>query len=269
MQAIRYPFERPGYSYLYVDGEITPLFRFDAQEWGGCSVSLGARPEGSVQDHLEVRGLSSVTPLAGRYPVIAAGSNAAPSQLRRKYADQPPGTVFPVVRAALKDFVSVYSAHFTPYGAVAAALQHWPGAILETYVLFLDEAQLHQMHRTESLGQHFEFVRLEDISASIDGMANLNSAYIYRTLAGCLWLAGSYIRLATISCEGGPTTSATQEEMLTRVGVMLQEQPDAERLVRLLASDPAFRKATAQRLRPFSRPFSYPFQHTAPFSPSC
>jgi len=110
-RAAAYPYARPDHSYVYDDGATVALDEFPGE----------------------------VT--AGRTPVLAFGSNAAPEQLRRKFGATP-DTVIPVIRADLADFDVVYSAHLTAYGAVPATLAPSPGARLQTWVTWLDDAQL-------------------------------------------------------------------------------------------------------------------------------
>lgn len=101
-----------------------------------------------------------------RTPVIAHGSNRAPEQLARKYTPDPdaalkPGPAqasasadeIPVTLTKLHDYEVVYSAHMTRYGAVAANLQHAPGAAVEVFITWLNAAQLQRMHDTELGGE--------------------------------------------------------------------------------------------------------------------
>jgi hypothetical protein len=88
--------------------------------------------------------------LEGRTPVLAHGSNRAPSQLARKFAHFPASaSTIPVSYVWLHDYDVVYSAHVTSYGAVASTLQHAPGCRARVALTWLDPQQLARMHETE------------------------------------------------------------------------------------------------------------------------
>jgi hypothetical protein len=101
-RALDYPYEAPGRSYLYCDGE--------ARE-------LPADPD-----------------LSGRTPLLSYGANASPEALGRKLAPLS-GEALPVLRAALEGFDVVYSAHVSPYGAIPATLRKSPGTTAPVFVL--------------------------------------------------------------------------------------------------------------------------------------
>ena len=76
----------------------------------------------------------------GRYPVIGYGSNQSPQRLRQKYGtDHSP---IPVQRGRLADHDVVYSAHFSSYGSLPAALRQVDGTAVSVAVNWLDDAQL-------------------------------------------------------------------------------------------------------------------------------
>jgi hypothetical protein len=131
-RAVDYPYLAPLDSYVFATSEQAPAFSVD-----------------------------------NRKPVLALGSNAAPLQLRRKFAGLP-GHI-PVSRAVLFDHVVVYSAHFTRYGALPATLHQHPGAIAFVAITWLDARQLDRMHETESVGVNYDYVEIEDIRLEHDG----------------------------------------------------------------------------------------------------
>lgn len=117
-------------------------------------------------------------------PVLAHGSNAAPSQLARKFArDIAP---FPVARAYLADFDIVYAAQFTTYGSVPATLAPMPGALAKLHITFLTPAQLAVMHDTEALGQRYDFQHLTGLRLKIYSGKQIDHAYCYTARAGAL-----------------------------------------------------------------------------------
>ena len=98
-RAAGYPYDITPTSYTFIDGEAAP---FDP----------------------------ALT--KGRYPVIGYGSNQSPQRLRQKYgAAHAP---IAVQRGRLADHDVVYSAHFSSYGSLPAALRHVEGnALGEVY----------------------------------------------------------------------------------------------------------------------------------------
>lgn len=128
-RALDYPYEAPGRSYLYRDGE--------ARE-------LPADPD-----------------LSGRTPLLSYGANSSPQALARKLALHPGGEL-PVLRAALEGFDVVYSAHISPYGAVPATLIESPGTTAPVFVLHPTPAQHAALTATEL---NYDLVEVNGISA--------------------------------------------------------------------------------------------------------
>ena len=118
-----YPFSPPDHGFLYEGGDWERLDpgRFDDE-----------RLEGE-----------------GRVPVLAAGSNQSPAQLKRKYGHLADAGMIPARRGVLHEFDVVYAAHLTGYGSVPATFPHSPGTAVTVFVLWLDEPQLARMHETE------------------------------------------------------------------------------------------------------------------------
>ena len=132
-RAISYPYPIPSCSYVYHNGACD-------------EVSAGAL-------FPDVTGLT---------PVLAVGSNQSPGQLARKF----PGldwAPIPVSRVGLEDFDTVYSAHITGYGSIAATLFYAPGTIVNLFVNWLNEAHLRRMHETELGNENYEFGRLANV----------------------------------------------------------------------------------------------------------
>ena len=157
--ALRYPFPRPGGSFLFVDGDAHPLLSLAGSlEDAGIEVDGQPVPAG---DLLRQRGIDAPAPLGRRTPVLAYGANAAPERLRRKYA--PLGhSVFPVLRARLHGFDIVHAAHISSYGAVPATIERSPGTVCEIAVTCLDERQLARMHETELRRRTYRFGLLRE-----------------------------------------------------------------------------------------------------------
>lgn len=93
-------------------------------------------------------------PVAARTAVVAVGSNASPSVLRRKFAAGAGGgaggaLVVPFVVARVRDLGVGHSAHVSVAGFVAAAPVAAPGTATDLVVSLLDDDQLRILDRTE------------------------------------------------------------------------------------------------------------------------
>ena len=217
-RAVDYPFLAPLERYVFATTEVLPAFSIEA-----------------------------------RKPVLALGSNAAPQQLRRKFAAIP-GHI-PISRAVLFDHVVVYSAHFTRYGALPATLHAHPGAIAFVAITWLDERQLTRMHETESVGINYDYreiadVRLEHDAGQDDAIIPADvrvGAYVSRY--GPLLHQERPIRLAETASSGCPLPALTQPAALRvaqrRVAPDLAFGDFLERLT----ADEAFRRDCSSRLR--------------------
>lgn len=152
--------------------------------------------------------------LGHRTPVIAAGSNRAPAQLRRKFGDT---ATVPVSRAWLADHDVVYSAHVARYGAVPACLFPSPGTRVAVWVTWLDAAQLTRMHETEAVGVAYDFAHLDATLARGRGLAAVDNLGFYRGRRGALADAGRPLALAAIAAEDRALPAAAQDEILGRL----------------------------------------------------
>ena len=180
-----YPFAIPEHSYLYIDGEARPL---------DTPLDSGA-PE-----------------LAGRVPVLAAGSNAAPRHLKGKFGHLDGTQVIPVERARLFDFDSVYSAHVTSYGSIPATLAPSPGTELALGITWLTRDQLSRMHETE--GANYRFGQLSGVRVEIGGGRALDRVSAYVSVHGCLAVAGAPSAVAGIAAKD------RKFEEMTQLGVL-------------------------------------------------
>ena len=135
----------------------------------------------------------------GRYPVIGYGSNQSPQRLRQKY-----GTThapIPVQRGRLADHDVVYSAHFSSYGSLPAALRYVEGTTVSVAVNWLDDTQLAAMHPTES--DNYHYARLTDISLQLEEGEALAEAYAYLSFRGHTAHDGEPIALTYRLSRGG------------------------------------------------------------------
>lgn len=161
--ALRYPFDPPGRSYLFRDGRMAEIERFDT---------------------------------AGRVPVVASGSNGSPQRLREKYGDA--GEI-PVSFGTIRDLVPVFAARITGYGSVPATLAVVEGAQAGVHVTWLTEDQLEIMHETESVGTGYAYCRLDGFELDLGDHGRPESAFAYIALHGAFAPEGAPLPLHRVS----------------------------------------------------------------------
>lgn len=183
-RALGYPYERPASSYLFSGGVAKEL-----------------------PDEID---------LTARQPVLACGSNGAPEQLLRKY-----GTgndiAIPVTAAKMHDIACTYSAHFSSYGSVAAALCAAPGIESHVHITWLTEAELLRMHKTEAIGMNYHFAHLKGVTIQCEETGPIDNLHAYISLRGSLLLNGNPVLLNGILAENTQLVKldqiAMQEEL--------------------------------------------------------
>ncbi len=151
--------------------------------------------------------------MQGRIPVIASGSNAAPAQLKRKYADFAPGAEIPVTRVHVSDFDAVYNAHITSYGSIPATLFPSPGTVLETFITWLNPEELEVMHGTEQPGINYHFAELRGLTLEVQNIGPLDTAFAYISVVGGLARDGAPVSLAEVPARGRRYPELGQEAM--------------------------------------------------------
>ena len=200
-RAISYPFDVPGASYIYVNGEVRPLDSFDPNDY------------------------------PGHVAVLAYGSNAAPTQLRRKFGDVDGDITIPVMRVRLHDFDVVYAALIASYGSIPATLQYSPGACLSTFITYLPQCVIPRMHETESVGTSYSYVHLHGIHAEMELGPVVEECEAYLSLSGCLAVDGSCLALAEMAAQDRTFPEATQREALEHVARMTSRNADIRSFV--------------------------------------
>ncbi|MGI6877680.1 hypothetical protein [Microbacterium sp. gxy059] len=121
-------------------------------------------------------------PLADRVPVLAIGSNAAPAQLRHKFADGP-ALAIPSIRARAQGISVGFCAFLAPLGYVPATATPSPGARTRIALQLVDDAQLDAIDRTEA--PRYRRVLLET-PLLLDTGETIRSAYAYAALGGVI-----------------------------------------------------------------------------------
>ena len=225
-RALSYPYEAPAHSYLFRDGTAIPA-------------TIGAAER------------------AGRIPVLACGSNRAPAQLKRKFAATPEALI-PVERVFLGEFDSVYAAHISGYGAIAATLQHCPGVRVELFITWLPESLMPRMHATEGRGAFYDYVRLDGIALMGETGERLDRAYAYAFRGGCLNLGGAEAAVAAVPAEGRRFRAMTEAEVQAAAQAKLGDTGPLADFVLAAVHDQAGRLAREARLCADAIPFAWP-----------
>lgn len=260
--AKRYPFPRPGYSFLYVDGEAWRLNSLSdalenvAVEVDGRSVQAGPL--------LRQRGIAAPAPLSLRTPVLAYGANAAPERLQRKFA--PVGSAsFPVLQARLHGFDVVHAAHISSYGAVPATLAPSPGTVCDIAITWLDARELARMHETEFRRHTYLFGPLRNIRLEPDLLPAMETVSTYVGGYGHIAPEGAPLALAAIQAAGRRFRTCSQTEALQAIQAMLGVPGPLDDFILEAVRDESVRQERTARLRAEAQPFTYPdFTPTAP-----
>jgi hypothetical protein len=205
---LRYPGRWLGGDYLLLERSYQRM----AAAGGRWLVDAGGGPL-ELDEALAAAG---ATGMAGRVPVLAVGSNAAPGQLLHKFAAHPrvPGVV-PVMAGQVSGLKIGHSAHvsrpgYVPWAPLAAPVE---AERLTLAVLWLDAAQLGRLDATEP---NYELVRVDGgrCRLAVGGGQALAAFGLYRARHGVLagpggapapasdqatvlgWLAGWFAELA-------------------------------------------------------------------------
>jgi hypothetical protein len=224
-RALTYPYDAPAHSYRFCGGEAFPAATTAADR-------------------------------AGRYPVLACGSNRAPTQLARKFTGLA-GVDFAVERVFLADFDSVYAAHVSGYGAIAATLQHCPGCRVELFLTWLPEALMARMHDTEGRGAFYDYVRLDGIRLESESGAAMTSAFAYQFHGGCLNLDGAPAALAAVPARSRRFRALSEREVQEAVRRKFAASEPLEEFVLAAVHDQAVRLAREARLCADALPFAW------------
>lgn len=178
-QALGYPWARPEHSYLLRGDEVLPL---------------PDQPD-----------------LAGRHPLLAIGSNAAPTRLATKFAHHPAHErEVPVVAGWLHDHDVGAAAFPTAYGSMAATLVPSAGTQVRTALLWVTPLQFTQLTWSE-----FSY-RLEHLEATFeadDGTVH-SAAWTYASRWGALEGCAQ----AAIPARNRHAPARSQRELLAAYG---------------------------------------------------
>ena len=237
-RGLRYPWSRPGRSYLLRDGETVLLDELDA----------AARAE-------------ILERYRDRAPLLAFGSNAAPKNLTIKLAHHPAPEDREVLVLAgeLHDLDVVACAAVSIYGAMPATLAASPGTSVNAAVLFVTPTQLTTLTWGE---MPYRLGRLGGAPFTVeDGFDGLEipSPLAFVSRWGAFAPDGEPAALAAIPGRHRRWREWSQRELVDRAAeIVLGPGHDAEALTRAIHADPL---TIARRGIPALREYAQPFDH--------
>ncbi len=168
--------------------------------------------------------------VSDRTPVLAVGSNQSPVQLARKFRGAEWGTI-PTSRVHLSDFDTVYSAHITGYGSIAATLHPSVGTRVALYVNWLTSQQLLAMHKTELTSENYSYGKLENIMVDTEAGPSLDSVFLYMGRRGAFAPDGNIIPLAEVPATGRRFLAREQPDILRHVKDHLRVETAFEKFI--------------------------------------
>lgn len=160
---------------------------------GGALLPLRVRPRRLGAWHVEGRsaldevlaGLGQVA-TGRRHPVMAAGSNASPGQVRYKLTRLGLPVAVPMVPVRVRGIGIGCSAHISRPGFVAATPYAAPEAELTLVVSWLDPAQLAALDSTEILNYRRALLPGDRFPMTMPSGERLGGAYLYVSERGLL-----------------------------------------------------------------------------------
>ena len=188
----------------------------------------------------------------GRVPVISVGSNRAPVQLVRKFGRQAKLPVTPVMMHGI-DICHV--ANIAPYGAIPCSAFPVENTKIRLNIAWLDAPQLDIMHRTEGIGDAYDFVRwTSDSFSHLFDFAQTDFAqmpvYGYATRAGFFAdEAGQPFALGALAAENRHIKALTQTQMMAHaMGMLKAGEPGLSQWVAALQESAARQSALREHL---------------------
>jgi hypothetical protein len=214
-RALGYPWERPPGSYLLAGGELELL------------AGLSEAERGRALDRF-------ASDAAGRLPLLAIGSNAAPETLERKFAHFPDERDRAVLALTgrLHDFDVGAAPQPALYGSLPATLFPSPGVEASVAVLWVTANQFTQLTWSElsyRLGRLRARFELDEIEAGFD------EVLVFVSRWGAFCVEKTPVALAAIPARGRTASALTQRQLLDAAAALaLGPGADAEALVRAI-----------------------------------
>ena len=247
-RAVGYPWGRPEGSY-----QLT-----------SAGIGLLAELEEGDMDRVLARFTS---PGAGRQPVLAIGSNAAPETLERKFAHFPDEEDRAVLALTgrLHDFDVGVAAQPTMYGSMPATLFPSPGTEVCATVLWVTPTQFTQLAWSEFSYWLGKLQTRFDVDGSATGF---DEVLVFVSRFGAFCIDERPVALAAIPAAGRTAEALSQEQLLDAAAALaIGPEADAEMLVRAIFEDMS---QIAPRIEATVHKASLPFtsESWTPFSPA-
>lgn len=238
-RAITYPWSRPSGSFALVDRQVLPV---DDPSAPGAD---------------------------GRVPLLAVGSNGAPSTLVRKLAHLPDGErEVCVVAGELHGFDIGPVARITPYGSLPATPFASPGTAVRASVLWVTPPQLTALTWTEMsylLGWLAPLTFEPDDPPTATGTPVVERALLYVSRWGTLTGDdGAPLALDALPARGRTAEALSQEALLARVAAAAGAADGRALLQRLVAAPQAFMRELEPWLSTRAAPFTSDAWHPFP-----
>lgn len=255
-KAKNYPYDIPNHSFIFVNGSILKVIDFNSDSVTDSIVLINGKNQ-ELGEYLYSKGIYSIQNLSNRTPLLAYGANASCRKLRNDFSNLAQNIVIPVIKAHLFDFDVVYSAHFSPYSSIPAALQYSPKTTVDIFVTYLTDSQLKQMNKTESLGINYSLGRLLDIQMVLENNIILNEVLSYFTMHGCLFVNDSHISLSAIAANNRKFPQMDELEVLKLVRNKLDENKELDTFILENIYNEELKKYRLKMLNYFKKKLSY------------
>lgn len=236
-RAVGYPWARPPGSYELRDGEAR---------------LLAALPAAEREELIErYRGAA-----AGRVPLLAIGSNAAPEVLERKFAhfEVAEDRALLALTGWLRDFDVGPAASVALYGSMPATIFPSEGTEVAATVLWVTAAQFTQLTWSEVT---YWLGRLHTPFAVEEAEAGFDDVLVFVSRFGCFCPDREPVALAAVPARGRTALALTQEELLgVAAALALGPGSTPEDLVRACCEDMgALAARLAETVWSHQRPF--------------
>lgn len=226
-RALGYPYTLPDASYIVDNGAVLPLLAAE------------------MPRHR-----------TGRIPVLAIGSNQSPDQIRRKFSG-PDWLPIPCEKCRLEEFDTVFSAHITAYGSIAAALHPSPGTTVSLFINWLDESHMSHMHATELGNENYVYARLDGVRVLTEFSHEMTSVYFYRSNTGAYAPKNQPIPLAEVPADNRRWKAMRQIDVQSFVHARSEPECTLEDFVLSSISKTETRRSRTAELRTQAIPFEH------------
>lgn len=226
-RAFGYPYVIPDHSYIVHNDAVSPIQSEQAA---------------SLREH--------------RIPVLAVGSNQSPVQIMRKFRG-PDWHPIPCERCLIHDFDTVFSAHISRYGSIAATLHPAPGTSVSLYINWLHESHMERMHMTELGNENYAFAELTNIRIETEFGLKMDRVHFYRGNVGAFMPDGIPVPLAEIPAQNRKWAALDQKGIQERLQAMTAPTLELDTFVLSSISEPSERTHRANMMRECAEPFAY------------